>query len=352
MVLPTHTRAAYHPKAKQGYQGLIFKDVKLASLKPSEVLVKVHAVSLNFRDLTIPQGLYPAPIVDNLIPCSDMAGEVLSVGDEVSEWKVGDRVSANFALEHLHGDVTSKTRASELGVAYTDGVLTQYRVFKEHSLVAVPEHLFYEEASTLPCAALTAYSALMDPVPVKAGDTVLILGTGGVSIFALQFAVASAANVIVTSSSDEKLELAKKFGARHTINYSKTPEWHTEVLKLTKDRGVDYAIEVGGPGTLAKSIQATRHSGYVSIIGAVAGMGAESDSTMSIILSAVVKQLNLRGIHVGSVERFRDMNRLIASHPDTTRPLIDSVFAFEDTLKAFEHLESQKHVGKVVIKLA
>ncbi|KAL0064882.1 hypothetical protein AAF712_008135 [Marasmius tenuissimus] len=279
-----------------------------------------------------------------------MAGEVLAIGDEVTEWKTGDRVCANFAPEHLHGDVTAKSSSSALGAGEVDGVLAQYRIFKEYSLVAIPEHLSYEEGATLPCAAVTAYNALTNPVPIKAGDTVLIQGTGGVSIFALQFAVASGATVIVTSSSDDKLAIAKKLGAHHFINYAKTPEWHAEVLRITHDRGVDYTIEVGGPGTLAKSLQATRRSGFISIIGALDVRDSGSENS-SVIFSAIHRQLNLRGIQVGSVESFKNMNRLMVSRPEITRPVIDKVYAFEDSAKAFEHLESQRHVGKVVINV-
>ncbi|KAJ8072953.1 hypothetical protein PM082_019816 [Marasmius tenuissimus] len=359
---PTQTRAAYHPKAGGGYKNLAFKDVHLPALKPSEVLVKIHAVSLNSRDLLISAGTYPGALKDGTISCSDMAGEVVAVGNEVTEWKTGDRVCVGFMPEYLHGGVTVKSTKSALGVGEVDGVLTQYKNFKEYvspnrfraredSLVAIPEHLSYEEGATLPCAAVTAYNALSSSVPVKAGDTVLVLGTGGVSIFAIQFAVASGATVIVTSSSDDKLAVAKKLGAHHFINYLKTPEWHTEVLRITNGRGVDHTVEVGGPATLAKSLQATRLSGFVAIIRA-RDTKESSSVAASVMLSAMlVRQLNLKGLQVGSVDSFKNMNRLIASRPEITRPVIDKVFAFEDSAKAFEHLESQKHIGKVVIKM-
>ncbi|KAF9256863.1 GroES-like protein, partial [Marasmius fiardii PR-910] len=246
MSLPSRTRSAFFPKVGR-YKNLEFKETAIPALKSSEVLVKVHAVSLNYRDLMITRGSYVTSYQDGLIPCSDMAGEVLAVGGDITDWKIGDRVCANFCPEHLCGDLTEKSRDSQLGSGEVDGVLTKYKIFKEHSLVAIPEHLSYEEASTLPCAAVTAYNALIAPVPVKAGDTVLVLGTGGVSIFALQFAVVSGATVIVTSSSDDKLELAKKLGAHHLINYKRTPDWDQEVLKITDNRGVDYTLEVGGP---------------------------------------------------------------------------------------------------------
>ncbi|KAF8989349.1 NAD(P)-binding protein [Hymenopellis radicata] len=199
-------------------------------------------------------------IPDNLVPCSDMAGEILAVGDVV--YKVEKSAIASAPTLHL---------TMFMGIygswRPTQGVLTQYRAFPAHSLVAIPEHLSYEEASTLPCAALTAYNALMGPVQLKAGDNVLILGTGGVSIFGLQFAVASGATVIVTSSSDAKLEIAKKLGATHLINYSKTPAWDEEVLRLTGGRGANHVLEVGGPGTLEKSLSAVAFNGWVNLIG-------------------------------------------------------------------------------------
>ncbi|KAK7045453.1 hypothetical protein VNI00_007706 [Paramarasmius palmivorus] len=350
MPLPTSTRELYYPKMGS-YTYLEFRESPLPSeLKSSDVLVKIHAVSLQYRELMISSGTYPVPIVDNLVPGSDMAGEVLAVGDGVTEWKVGDRVCANFAPLHLYGDLTPAMRSSVWGCE-VDGVLTQYKVFSKSALVAIPEHLSYEEASTLPCAALTAYNALHGPIPVKGGDTVLVQGTGGVSFFALQFAVAIGATVILTSSSDEKLEIGKKYGAKHTINYKKTPDWEKEVMNITGGVGVDHVVEVGGPGTFPKSLEATRFGGWVHVIG-VLDLQNDASATSSVVFSAILKGLYIRGIQVGSIALFNQMNRLLVSRPEATRPLVDKVFSFEDSIKAFEHLESQAHVGKVVIKVA
>ncbi|KAF9029359.1 alcohol dehydrogenase superfamily protein [Hymenopellis radicata] len=336
MSLPTTTKEYYFPE-RGSFTNLRLKESSIPPLKANEVLVKTHAVSLQvFR------------ILDDLVPCSDMAGEILAVGDVVTKWKVGDRVCANFfGLDHVHGNMAVEILQTGLGGA-TQGVLTQYRAFPAHSLVAIPEHLSYEEASTLPCAAVTAYNALMGPVQLKAGDNVLILGTGGVSIFGLQFAVASGATVIATSSSDAKLEIAKKLGATHLINYSKTPAWDEEVLRLTGGRGANHVLEVGGPGTLEKSLSAVTFNGWVNLIGVL----DKSDTALASVFGRTVfKSSNLRGILVGSVMQFQDMLKLMSANPETTRPVIDKVFSFDQALDAYAHLESQSHVGKVVIKV-
>ncbi|KAJ7710443.1 hypothetical protein B0H17DRAFT_1027076 [Mycena rosella] len=253
------------------FDNLVLEVVPLSAAKANEVLVKTHAVSLQYRDLMIGGAGYPGLVRDKLVPCSDMAGEVIAVGADVTQWKVGDRVSANFMLDKLHDELTPEIAATALGGA-SHGVLTEFRTFPAHSLVEIPEHLSYEEAATLPCAAVTAYNALMSGFsPMKAGDTILVQGTGGVSIFALQFAVASGATVISLSSSDEKLKTAKKLGAKHVINYKTTPEWDAGVLKITNGSGVDRVIEVVGNATLKRSIAATKMNGSIDIIGALGG---------------------------------------------------------------------------------
>ncbi|KAK0460427.1 alcohol dehydrogenase superfamily protein [Desarmillaria tabescens] len=345
--IPMTTRSYYFPTFGS-YTNLTLQTTPIPPIKATHVLVKVHAVSLQYRDLVIASNNYPAAIIpDNLIPCSDMAGEVVAVGSDVTRWKVGDRVCANFCTDHLDGDIDADIFNSTLS-AGQQGVLTEYRTFNDYSLVKIPEHLSYEEASTLPCAGLTAYSALMGPKPVKAGDSVLILGTGGVSIFGLQFAVASGATVIATSSSDAKLAIAKKLGATHTINYNTTPDWDKEVLRLTGGRGVDHVLEVGGSGTLKKSISAARYAGCIHLIGFVA---QNNISPMDFIVACMSKTILMRGIAIGSVAQFKSMNRLLRAHTESTRPVIDKVFSFEEVIDAYAHLESQKHVGKVVIRV-
>ncbi|CAA7263133.1 unnamed protein product [Cyclocybe aegerita] len=348
MSLPTVTRQ-YQLSQVGSYNNLVLADGQVSSLRANEVLLKVHAVSLQFRDLLISRGFYPLPeSLGNLVPCSDMAGEIIGVGEDVKNWKVGDRVSPSFSPEHIYGAPTPTTQQSTLG-GHIPGVLTQYKVVPAHSLVAIPDHLSYEEASTLPCAATTAYNALNGPVPIKAGDYVLVLGTGGVSIFALQFAVAAGATVIATSSSDEKLKTALKLGAKHVINYKTTPQWDEEVKKITKGVGVDHVIEVGGPGTVSKSVNAARvGSGHIHLIGIV----SLDKNDLDVVIPTIMKGVTLRGINVGSVSQFELMNRLINANPKVTRPVVDKVFSFEQAIEAYAHLDSQKHIGKIVIKVA
>ncbi|KAJ7152382.1 alcohol dehydrogenase superfamily protein [Mycena filopes] len=347
MSLPTTTRQYYYPELGS-FDNLVLQEAPVPAPKPTEVLVKTHAVSLQFRDLLIASKQYPSEVQPNLIPCSDMAGEVIAVGEDVKTWKTGDRVCANFFLDKLNDVQTPETDGSALGGA-VHGVLTQYRTFPAHSLVAISPNLTYEEASTLPCAALTAYNALFGDTPLKAGDTILVQGTGGVSIFALQFAVASGAVVIATSSSDEKLALARKLGARHVINYRTTPDWDKEVLKLTNGVGVDYVIEVGGNATLQRSMNSVKLSGSIDIIGLVGGV---DDTPPDIVIPALFRGIKLRGLYVGSVPQFNAMNKLIAANPDTARPVVDRVFSFAEAKAAFKYLEGQGHVGKVVIRVA
>ncbi|KAI0632997.1 NAD-P-binding protein [Trametes polyzona] len=348
MSIPQKTREYRLPKV-DGFHNLTLTEAPIPTLKATEVLVKVHAVSLQYRDLDVARNTYPQSQKENPVPGSDCAGEIVALGSEAAEaghWRVGDRVCSNFAVDHIYGEATEEIKASGLG-APIDGVLTEYKVLPAHALVRIPEHLSYEEASTLPCAAVTAYNALLGgPNPLKGGDTVLVQGTGGVSIFGLQLAVASGATVIATSSSDEKLKIAKSLGAAYTINYKKTPNWDEEVLKITNGKGVDHIVEVGGPATLIQSVNAIRYGGTISIIGYVAGQGDVSKLPVKILSKAVV----VRGILIGSRTQFENMNRLISAVK--MKPVIDKVFAFEYLRDAYEYLASQKHVGKVVVKVS
>ncbi|KAF7355941.1 Alcohol dehydrogenase superfamily protein [Mycena venus] len=328
------------------FDKLVIQEVPVHAPKATEVLVKTHAVSLQFRDLGVASGHYPGNLPPNLVPCSDMAGEIIAVGEDVKEWKVGDRICASFFQDKIHNDSPGE---EGLGGA-VHGVLTQYRTFPAQSIVAIPDHLSYEEASTLPCAALAAYNALLSGYePVKAGDTVLVQGTGGVSIFALQFAIASGATVIVTSSSDEKLKAVKKLGAKHVINYKTTPNWAEEVVKLTNGVGVDRVIEVTGNATLNQSFASVRKGGSIDMVGHLGGIA--DVPPVDIVVPCIMKLINIRGINVGSVVQLKNMNKLIAANVETTRPIIDKVFSFADAKAAYAHLASQTHVGKVVIKI-
>ncbi|KAJ8503565.1 hypothetical protein ONZ45_g10741 [Pleurotus djamor] len=346
MAIPTLPATfRYHVFPKLGsYDNLILKESPVPTLKSGHVLVKVHA----FRDLAVAKGQYPLPglIVNDLTPCSDMAGEVVAVGDDVKlPWVPGDRVCANFYSEYQAGEPHAGIMAGALG-GPTQGVLSEYVLLPAYALIKIPHNLSYEEASTLPCAALTAYTAFSTSKPLKAGDTVLVLGTGGVATFALQFAVATGAEVIVTSSSDKKLETATKLGAKHVINYSKTPNWDEVVNELTKGRGVDHVIEVGGPATLARSLKSTRVGGNIHLIGF---LSTEQNYDTNVIPLIMFKAVNLRGTWLGSAALFNDMNRLIEIND--VHPVVNKVFPFENAVEAFKYLESQAHIGKVVIKV-
>lgn len=306
---------------------------------PGQVLIDLKAASLNYRDLVVARGGYPLNDTRPVVPLSDGAGVVLEVGPGVTRWAPGDRVAANFMRDWIAGPVTPEALRSSLGGG-VDGVLAERFVAPERSLVRIPEHLGFDEAATLPCAALTAWNALL-AAGTKAGDTVLVLGTGGVSVFGVQLARAMGAVPIATSSSDEKLERIKAAGAAHGVNYSRHPEWHERVLELTGGRGVDHVLETGGPGTLERSLLATRVGGTISLIGILA-QGTPPAMTMALLRAQTV-----RGIYVGSVEMFETMNRAVAAAG--IRPVIEARFGFDQALDAYRSLEKQKHVGKVVI---
>jgi NADPH:quinone reductase-like Zn-dependent oxidoreductase len=313
------------------------------ALGAREVRVRVNAVSLNYRDiLIVDRGIAPRPVELPLVPCSDAAGAVLEVGPEVARVRVGDRVTTTVFQRWLEGDtIPEDARDSALGGAL-DGVLADQVVLDEDGLVHVPEHLSDEEASTLPCAAVTAWHALVVKGPVPAGETMLVQGTGGVAIFALQLGLQAGARVIVTSKSDEKLERVRALGAWETINYVTTPDWAARVLELTGGMGVDHVVEMGGPGTTDQSIQAARLGGTVSLIGVLTGLGARIDPH-----PIAIKGLRIHGIRVGSRAMFEDLNHAISANG--LRPVIDRVFSFDEAREALRYLQAAEHVGKVVI---
>jgi NADPH:quinone reductase-like Zn-dependent oxidoreductase len=307
-----------------------------------EVVVKFRAASLNYRDLMFAKGLYNPNSRLPAVPCSDGAGEVVAVGDSVTRWKVGDRVCPIFTQGWLEGRRSSQKDRTALGAGDLDGVLREYGAFHENGLVSIPDHLSFEEAATLPCAAVTAWNALIDTGRLKAGETVLTLGTGGVSVFAVQLAKMHGARVIATSSSDEKLARVRKLGADETINYKKTPDWDKEVSRLTGGAGVDHVIEVGGAGTLAKSVNAARTEGIVYVIGVLASGGGLDH------VRVLMKGIRLQGIMVGSRQMFEEMNRAISANG--LKPVIDRTFPFEEAREALKYMESGSHFGKIVIK--
>uniref|UniRef100_A0A832H4C2 NAD(P)-dependent alcohol dehydrogenase n=1 Tax=Oscillatoriales cyanobacterium SpSt-402 TaxID=2282168 RepID=A0A832H4C2_9CYAN len=308
-----------------------------------QVLVKMHAASLNYRDLLVAKGAYGAKEFKPITPLSDGAGAVVAVGDGVTRVKVGDRVAGIFMQDFIDGRLTREKSNSALGGAIS-GVLAEYVVFDENGLVNIPAHLTYEEAATLPCAAVTAWNALVTEGKLKAGDTVLLLGTGGVSIFALQFAKLMGARIIITSSQDEKLEKAKQLGADVGINYKVTPNWDEKVWELTDKRGADHVVEVGGADTLNQSLKAATYGGNISLIGVLTGL--KGDINTALILH---KHIRVQGIYVGSRTMFEEMNRAIAQAQ--LHPVIDRVFEFAHATAALAYLESGAHFGKIVIKI-
>lgn len=310
----------------------------------SEVLVKINATSLNYRDLMMVKGSYNPKLKLPLVPFSDGAGEVVEVSENVTKWQVGDRVSPIFMQGWIEGEIEYKKARTALG-GDLDGCLREYAVFDEGALVRIPDHLSDEEAATLPCAALTAYHALFVSGCLKSDDTVLIQGTGGVSIFALQMASVYGCQTFVISSSDEKLQRAKEIGADHLINYNETPDWDKAILDLTERRGVDHVVEVGGAGTIQKSLKAVRMGGHVALIGALSG-GESGISPVSIFM----KSVKLQGIFVGSRQMFEQMNQLLCFHHNL-KPVVDKVFEFEDVKGALRHMESASHFGKIVVKI-
>ncbi|MGA9773789.1 MAG: NAD(P)-dependent alcohol dehydrogenase [Blastocatellia bacterium] len=308
----------------------------------SEVVVRFHAASLNYRDLMFVKGVYNPKAKLPSVPFSDGAGEVAAVGSNVTRWRVGDRVCPIFTQGWIEGEPSLQKNRATLGAGAMDGVLREYGAFDESGLVRIPDHLSFEEAATLPCAAVTAWNALIDSGRLKAGQTVLALGTGGVSIFALQLAKMHGARVIITSSSDEKIERAKELGADETINYKSAPDWDKEVLSRTNKIGVDHVVEVGGAGTLSKSLNSARVGGHVALIG-VLSSGNDFNP-----LSVLMKSVRLQGILVGSRRMFEDMNSAIEINK--LKPVIDKTFAFDEAGEALKYMESGSHFGKIVIR--
>ncbi len=331
------------PKGGAGIDALVI--VKRPMPKPlyRQVLVKVAACSLNFRDYGIVRGSYRMPVRENLVPLSDGAGEVVEVGPGVLRVRPGDKVAGCFFQRWTAGEPGPHVHASSLGGSL-DGMLAEYVVLEEDGVVKLPQHLSPEESATLPCAAVTAWYAMFDHAKLIAGQTVLLQGTGGVSVFGLQFAHAMGITAIVTSSSDEKLKRAKALGAAAGINYKTTPDWDKAAIEANGGRGVDHVLEVGGANTLTKSFGAIRVNGKVSIIGGLSG-GAHELNPGPIFS----KRANVQGISVGPMETFEQMNAAIAGNK--IKPVIDRVFGFDEVKAAFHHMAAGAHFGKIVVKV-
>jgi NADPH:quinone reductase-like Zn-dependent oxidoreductase len=323
-----------------GLENLRLADIPQPVAGPGEALVKVNACSLNFRDLVVAKGGYGRAVKPPLVPLSDCAGEVLAVGEGVTRVKPGDRVAGIFMQKWIDGEPDDAKANSAMGGA-VQGVLAENVCLDAEGLVHFPDHLSYEEAATLPCAAVTAWNALFDSGGLKPGDSVLVQGAGGVSVFALQLAKMAGARVIATSSSDERLERLKALGADGLINYKTTPDWDKPAKALAGGGGVDHVIEVGGTGTLPMSIRALRRGGHIALIGVLTG-GSEAD-----IRPVFMKSLRITGIYVGSRAMFETMNQAIAE--GGLKPVIDRVFPFEEAIAAYKHMEGGTQFGKIVV---
>lgn len=327
-----------------GIDHLTFDTVDLPDPQPHEVLVAVRAVSLNYRDLLLVTGKYDPKVARPRIPCSDGAGEIVAIGSAVTKFKPGDRVIANFFLDWIDGPPTHAAAATALGGA-VDGMLTTHQLLPEHALVRIPDEFSYAEASTLPCAAVTAWHALITIANIGPHDTVLLLGTGGVSIFGLQIAKLRGARTILTSSSAAKLERARSLGADETIDYSTTPDWDRRVRELTNNQGVTHVLEVGGAGTLPLSLRSAAVGAQVSIIGMLSGVEQPLN-----ILQILGKSLRVQGVYVGSRQMLQQVCDTFAS--TGTHPTVDRVFPFDQAQSALRSLQAASHFGKIVIEFS
>lgn len=324
-----------------GVDALALNDRPAPEPGPGEILVAVRASAVNYRDLSTIENPVARGIPYPRIPNSDAAGEVIATGPGVTRFEAGDRVAGCFFRHWVDGAITPAAMASALG-GPLDGLLAEQVLLHEDGAVKFPDHLSFEEAATLPCAALTAWNCLLEQGGLKPGQTALFLGTGGASIFGLQFAKLTGARAIITSSSDDKLERARALGADETINYRDTPDWEARVLELTGGRGVDVTIETGGAGTLEKTIEATRVGGTISLIGVLTGGTINPTAVMR-------KSIRLQGVYVGSRRMFEQMNAAIAAN--TMRPVVDRVFDFDDARAAYHAMRAAGHFGKLVVRV-
>ncbi len=318
-------------------------DAPIPTPLPGQIVIKVHSASLNYRDLMMVKGFYNPKMALPRIPCSDGAGEIVEAGEGVTDFKPGDRVAGIFMQRWIDGPPSAAKQKAALG-GDVDGMLAEYVALDATGVVRLPEHLSYDEGATLPCAGVTAWNAVVTEAGTRPGDTVLIQGTGGVSIFALQLARLLGARVLGTSGSDEKLERAKSLGLDAGVNYKEHPNWADWVLAETDGQGADLVVEVGGAGTFAQSLKAVRVGGTITQIGVL------SQSTEPLQIAPILrKQVRVQGIFVGSRADFLAMNGAISQNK--LKPVIDSVFAFSDARAAFQKMEAASHFGKIVIRM-
>jgi NADPH:quinone reductase-like Zn-dependent oxidoreductase len=333
---------AYEVQPREGFDSLTRVERAAPALKPFDIRVRVHAVSLNYRDIGMARSAHRRST--SHIAASDGAGEVIEVGSAVTRFRGGERVAAIFFPDWLDGEFQGSFHSRALGGS-ADGMLAREVVLEEGAWVTLPEHLSFEEGATLPCAGVTAYNALFESAHIGPGCDVLVQGTGGVSIFGLQLAKAAGARVILTSRSEAKRARARALGADHTIDYEASPQWGAAAMTWTGGRGADVVVEVGGPGTFDQSVAALRFSGTMSLIGVLTGVRGEVNTA-----AAFAKALHIRGIYVGSRRMFEALNRALAV--TGIRPIIDRVFDFDDVRAAYDYLASGAHFGKVVIRVS
>ncbi|CAE6480725.1 unnamed protein product [Rhizoctonia solani] len=329
------------------------REVEVSPPQKGEVLVRLYAASLNYRvrmDILISNGTYPTSPTDStgpdgrgLIPTSDGAGEVVAVGEGVSQWRKGDRVHSLFFETWLDGPILPEHNFEALG-AGTPGCLSQYRVFKAETLLPIPPHLSYEEAATIPCAALTAWNSFFERKPITDQSTVLVLGSGGVSVFGAQLAKAAGARVIATTSSELKAKRYKELGVDEVVNYREFPQWSVKVKELTGGKGVEQVLEVGGEGTVFQSVKSIERGGLVHMIGAVAADTPSDGTVQELSTLILITPATLSGVQIGMrLDAFITQHRI--------KPVIDRVFKWSEVIEAFDYQLTGSHFGKIVIQI-
>ncbi len=326
-----------------GFENLHYRDVGTPQPGPDQVLLKFGAASVNYRDYQIVAGEFAPAQPLPIIPGSDGAGQIVATGDNVDELSPGDRVSPLFFPEWMSGEALANERSISSGLE-TLGVLREYGIYEQHQVCRIAPHLTDAEASCYPCAGLTAWNSLVTFSGITAGNTVLVQGTGGVAIMALQMAKAMGAQVIVTSSSDDRLQRALMLGADHGINYRETPNWGEAARKLTDGRGVDAVIEIGGEGTLPQSITALRRGGHINVIGYLAGMGLGLS-----VFDLIERNANIHGLSVGNREQFEGMMDFVSEHG--IRPVIGRTYSFDNTGQAIQDIARGGNFGKLVVTI-
>lgn len=324
---------------QKGYEGLVMVEREVPSIRPTQILVKMMAASLNYRDLKILKGVYGVKPDLPIVPLSDGSAQVIAVGEGVTRFVSGDRVLPIYMEGWHHGPALVDRKGWKAKSADVDGTALRFAVYEEEDVLPIPASLSFQEAACLPCAGATAWQALVSVGRIKAGDTVLIMGSGGVSVMGLQIAKMAGARVIATSSDDKKLERLIKMGASEGINYRSNPDWERDVLKLSNGRGVDIALDVVGAATIKKTVRATKAGGYIGVVGNLSGEFASDAETE--------RGIRIATIAVGSREMTEDLMRALDMH--NLKPVIDRSFPFLELKEALKYLEQGKHFGKVVL---